>query len=74
MPIASRVISMSDCKVGAHPFEHSTSTETYMLRRHLAAMLATYTGIGVTPEVNLREHISRMPPPTLVLKLGGDIA
>ena len=38
-------------------------------------MLALYTGKGVTPEVNLREHISCMPPqssnkaePTLALK------
>ena len=26
-----------------------------------AAMLAIYTGRGVTPEVNLREHISHTP-------------
>ena len=45
-----------------------------------AAMLAIYTGRGVTPEENLREHISRMPPqslnkaePTLALKPRGDI-
>ena len=45
-----------------------------------AAMLAIYTGRGVTPEVNLREHISCMPlqssnkaEPTLVLKPRGDV-
>ena len=43
--------------------------------KRLAAMLAIYTGRGVAPEVNLREHISHMPPqssnkaePTLALK------
>ena len=43
-------------------------------------MLAIYTGRGFTPEVNLREHISRMPlqssnkaEPTLALKPRGDI-
>ena len=45
-----------------------------------AAMLAIYTGRGVAPEVNLREHISHMPlqssnkaEPTLDLKPGGDV-
>ena len=32
-------------------------------RRQLAAMLALYTGIGVTPDLNLSECISHMPPP-----------
>ena len=43
-------------------------------------MLALYTGKGVTPEVNLRERISHMPPhslnkaePTLALKPRGDV-
>ena len=43
-------------------------------------MLALYTGKGVTPEVNLREDISCMPPqslnkaePTLALKPRGGI-
>ena len=43
-------------------------------------MLAIYTGRGVTPEVNLRERISHMPPqssnkaePTLALKPRGDV-
>ena len=43
-------------------------------------MLAVYTGRGVTPEVNLRERISRTPlqslnkaEPTLALKPIGDI-
>ena len=45
-----------------------------------AAMLAIYTGRGVAPEVNLREHISHTPlqslnkaEPTLALKPRGDI-
>ena len=43
-------------------------------------MLAIYTGRDVIPEVNLREHISCMPPqslnraePTLALKPRADI-
>ena len=51
-----------------------------MWGRRLVAMLELYTGEGVAPEVNLREHISRMPPPsankaepTLALKPRGDI-
>ena len=43
-------------------------------------MLAIYTGRGVAPKVNLREHILRMPPqssnkaePTLPLKPRGYI-
>ena len=43
-------------------------------------MLAIYTGRGVAPEVNLREHISHTPPqslnkaePTLVSKPRGDV-
>ena len=51
-----------------------------MWGRRLAAMLALYTSIGVTPEVNLRECISHMPPqslnkaePTLALKPRGDV-
>ena len=51
-----------------------------MWGRRLAAMLALYTGRGVAPEVNLREHISRTPPhslnkaePTLALKPRGDV-
>ena len=50
-----------------------------MWGRRLAAMLALYTGKGVAPEVNLRERILRMPPPsvnkaesTLALKPRGD--
>ena len=46
----------------------------------LAAMLAIYTGRGVAPEVNLRDHISHMPlpsankaEPTLALKPKGDV-
>ena len=45
-----------------------------------AAMLAIYNSRGVTPEVNLSEHISHTPPwslnkaePTLALKPRGDI-
>ena len=59
---------------------HPTSAETHMWGKRLAAMLAIYTGRGVTPEVNLRECISYMPPqslnkaePTLALKPRGDI-
>ena len=44
--------------------QHSTSTETYMWRKQLAAMLAIY-GKGVTSEVNLRKCISHMPPPSV---------
>ena len=59
---------------------HPTSAETCMWGKQLAAMLAIYTGRGVAPEVNLREHISHTPPqssnkaePTLALKSRGDI-
>ena len=41
---------------------HPTSAETHMWGKQPAAMLAIYTGRGVTPEVNLREGISRPPP------------
>ena len=41
---------------------HPTSAETCMWGKRLAAMPAIYTGRGVTPEVNLRVHISCMPP------------
>ena len=57
-----------------------TSAETCIWGKQLAAMLAIYTGRGVTPEVNLREHISHMPQqssnkaaPTLALKPRGDV-
>ena len=40
---------------------HPTSAETHMWEKRLAAMLTIYTGRGVAPEVNLGEHISRMP-------------
>ena len=59
---------------------HPTSAETRMWGKRLAAMLAIYTGRGVTPEVNLWEHISCMSPqssnkaePTLALKPRGDV-
>ena len=59
---------------------HPTSAETCMWGKQLAAMLAIYTDRGVTPEVNLRERISRIPPqslnkaePTLALKPKGDV-
>ena len=51
-----------------------------VLGKLLAAMLALYTGKGVAPEVNFREHILRTPPPsankaepTLALKPRGDV-
>ena len=60
--------------------QHPTSAETHMWGKRLAAMLAIYTGRGVSPEVNLRERISHMPPqssnkaePTLALKPRGDV-
>ena len=77
-----RVGSASDCRAGGRRFksQHPTSAETRMWGRQLAAMLALYTSKGVAPEVNLREHISCMPPhssnkaePTLAFKPRGDI-
>ena len=57
-----------------------TSAEICMWGRQLAAMLALYTGKGVTPEVNLKEHISPTPLQssnkaeiTLALKSRGDV-
>ena len=51
-----------------------------MWGRRLAAMLALCTSKGVAPEVNLRECILHMPPPsankaepTLALKPRGDV-
>ena len=41
--------------------QHPTSAETHMWGKWLAAMLAIYTGRGVSPEVNLRDRISHMP-------------
>ena len=41
---------------------HPISAKTHMWGKQLAAMLAIYTSRGVTPEVNLRERISCMPP------------
>ena len=58
---------------------HPTSAETHLWGKQLAVMLAIYTGRGVAPEVNLREHISHMPPQSSnkaahsVLKPRGDI-
>ena len=45
-------------------FSHPTPAETCMWGKRPAAMLAIYTGKSVTPEVNLREHISCMSPPS----------
>ena len=45
--------------------QHPTSAETRMWGKRPAAMLAIYTGRCVTPEVNLREHISHMHPQSL---------
>ena len=45
--------------------QQPTSAETCMWGKGLAAMLALYTGKGVAPEVNLREHISHTPPQSL---------
>ena len=55
---------MSDCLAGGWRFKsrHRTSAETRMWGRRLAAMMALYTGKGVTPEVNLKEHISHIAP------------
>ena len=52
------------CQTGGRRFksQHPTSAETCMWGRRLAAMLALYTGKGVSPEVNLGELISRTPP------------
>ena len=53
--------------------------QRYLEEISSAAMLATKRSSGVTPEVNLRERISRMPPPsankatTLALNPRGDI-
>ena len=59
---------------------HPTSAETRMWGKRPTAMLAIYTGRGVAPEVDLREHISRTPlqnsnkaEPTLALKPRGNI-
>ena len=41
--------------------QHLTSAETRMWGKWPAAMLAIYTSKGVTPEVNFRECILRMP-------------
>ena len=45
--------------------QHPTSAETLMWAKQLAAMLDIYTSRGVTPEVNIRECISCMPPQSL---------
>ena len=50
-------------KFNVGPQWHPTSAETYMWGKQLAAMLAIYTSKCVTPEVNLREHISYTPLP-----------
>ena len=36
----------------------------YVEENGLAAMLAANRSAGVTPEVNLREYVTRMPPPS----------
>ena len=75
-------VARQDCRAGGWRFKsrHSTSAETCMWGRQLAAMLALYIGKGVAPEVNLRECILRTPPPsvnkaepTLALKPRGDV-
>ena len=45
----------------------------YMEENSLAAKLEAKRSAGVTPEVNLREHVTCMPPPTLALKHRGDV-
>ena len=37
----------------------------YMVENGLAAMLATKRSGSVTPEMNLREHVKCMPPPSV---------
>ena len=44
--------------------QHPTSAETCMWGKQSAAMLAAKRLAGVAPEVNLRECISHMPPPS----------
>ena len=58
-----RVISASDSQAGGLWFKslHPTSAETHMWLWQLVAMLASYTGKGVTPDVDLSEHFSHMP-------------
>ena len=74
--------STSDCWAEGQWFksQHLTSAETHMWGRWLAVMLALYTSKGVAPKVNLREHISHVPPPsankaepTLALISRGDV-
>ena len=69
---------MSDCQAGDQQFKswHPTS----YVGKTTAAMLVLYTGKGVAPEVNLREHIChiylcqvQIRLPTLDLKPRGDI-
>ena len=47
----------------------------YVEETNLAAILATKRSAGVTPEVNLREGVTHMPPPSAnkALKPRGDI-
>ena len=42
-----------------------TSAETWMWGKRLAAMLAVKRSVGVTPQVNLKEHTSRTPLPSV---------
>ena len=58
-----RVVSASACQAGGLWFKTSILPllKLGMWEKQLAAMLAIYTGRGVTPEVNLRERISCTP-------------
>ena len=44
---------------------HPTSAENMHVGKQSAAMLAAKRSAGVAPEVNLREHISHTPPPSV---------
>ena len=40
-------------------------THKYVEENNLVAMLAAKRSAGVTPEVNLREHVTHMPQPSI---------
>ena len=45
------------------------TTHRYGEEKSLASMLATKRSAGVTPEVNLREHVTHMYDPRKVCKI-----
>ena len=66
------VLSRTDTAQSVKRLAPPMSACRYVEENGLAAMLANKRLAGVTPEVNLREHVTCSPLPTLALKPRAD--